>query len=119
MKYLNQVMIIFGVSFLGEILYKLLSFPIPASIYGLIIMMIMLETKVIKFEQIKDVGTFMLNIMILTFVPSTVGVMTAVDELKTFIIPILIALFIITIIVMIVTGRTAQFVIERKSKKNE
>lgn len=105
MKYLNQIAIIFGVSFAGEIVYRFLGLPIPASIYGLIIMMILLETKIIKFEQIKDVGSFMLNIMIVTFVPSTVGVMTAVEELKTFLIPILIVLFLVTVIVMVVTGR--------------
>ena len=119
MKYLNQRAIIFGVSFVGEVVYKFLGLPIPASIYGLIIMMILLETKIIKFEQIKDVGSFMLNIMIVTFVPSTVGVMTAVEELKTFLIPILIVLFLVTVIVMVVTGRVSQFVIERRCSKDE
>ena len=119
MKYLNQIAIIFGVSFAGEIVYRFLGLPIPASIYGLIIMMILLETKIVKFEQIKDVGSFMLNIMIVTFVPSTVGVMTAVEELKTFLIPILIVLFLVTVIVMVVTGRVSQFVIERRCGKDE
>lgn len=119
MKYLNQIAIIFGVSFVGELFYQFLGLPIPPSIYGLIIMMILLETKIIKFEQIKDVGSFMLNIMIVTFIPSTVGVITAVEELKEFIIPILLVLFVVTAIVMIVTGRATQFVIERRQGKNE
>ena len=119
MKYLNQIAIIFGVSFVGEMVYSFLGLPIPASIYGLIIMMILLETKIVKFEQIKDVGSFMLNVMIVTFVPSTVGVMTAVEELKTFLIPILIVLFLVTVIVMVVTGRVSQFVIERRCGKDE
>ncbi len=119
MKYLNQIAIIFGVSFAGEMVYSFLGLPIPASIYGLIIMMVLLETKIVKFEQIKDVGSFMLNVMIVTFVPSTVGVMTAVEELKTFLIPILIVLFLVTVIVMVVTGRVSQFVIERRCGKDE
>lgn len=117
MKYINQLTIIMGVSFVGEALHKLLTLPVPASIYGLIIMMILLESGIVKFENIKDTGTFMLNIMIITFVPSTVGVMTAVEDLKSFIIPILVALFVITFIVMVVTGRVIQFVLERKEKK--
>ena len=117
MKYINQLTIIMGVSFVGEALHKLLALPVPASIYGLIIMMILLESGIVKFENIKDTGTFMLNIMIITFVPSTVGVMTAVEDLKSFIIPILVALFVITFIVMVVTGRVTQFVLERKEKK--
>ena len=51
-----------GVSFVGEALHKLLALPVPASIYGLIIMMILLESGIVKFENIKDTGTFMLNI---------------------------------------------------------
>lgn len=117
MKYINQLTIIMGVSFVGEALHKLLALPVPASIYGLIIMMILLESGIVKFENIKDTGTFMLNIMIITFVPSTVGVMTAVEDLKSFIIPILVALFVITFIVMVITGRVTQFVLERKEKK--
>ena len=117
MKYINQLTIIMGVSFVGEALHKLLALPVPASIYGLIIMMILLESGIVKFENIKDTGTFMLNIMIITFVPSTVGVMTAIEDLKSFIIPILVALFVITFIVMVVTGRVTQFVLERKEKK--
>ncbi len=117
MKYLSQLAIIIGVSFVGEILHKVLGLPVPASIYGLIIMMILLESGIVKFDNIKDTGTYMLNIMIVTFVPSTVGVMTAVDELKSFIIPILVALFVITFIVMVVTGRVTQFVLERKENK--
>ncbi len=119
MKYLNQIAIIFGVSFVGEMVYRFLGLPIPASIYGLIIMMILLETKLVKFEQIKDAGSFMLNIMIVTFVPSTVGVMTAIEDLKSFLIPILIVLFVVTVIVMVVTGRVSQFVIERRCGKDE
>ena len=57
--------------------------------------------------------------MIVTFVPSTVGVMTAIEDLKSFLIPILIVLFIVTVIVMVVTGRVSQFVIERRCGKDE
>ena len=66
MKHISQIATIMGVSFLGEMLYKFLGLPIPASIYGLILMLMLLETKVVKFEKIKDTGTFILNIMILT-----------------------------------------------------
>ena len=45
--------------------------------------------------------------------------MTAVDELKSFLIPILIVLFAVTVIVMVVTGKVAQFVIEKRGKKDE
>ena len=48
MKYINQFLIILLISFLGEILKCLLPLPIPASIYGMIILFLGLMTKVIK-----------------------------------------------------------------------
>ena len=38
MKYIKQLAIILGAAFLGEALYALLPLPIPASIYGLLIL---------------------------------------------------------------------------------
>ena len=119
MKYLKQIAIIFGTAFAGEIIHEMLGLPVPASIYGLVIMLLLLESGIVKFEYVKDVGSFMLNIMIITFIPSTVGVMTAAEELKSFLIPILLALFVVTVIVMVVTGRISQFVLERRSGRDE
>ena len=45
--------------------------------------------------------------------------MTAAEELKSFLIPILLALFVVTVIVMVVTGRISQFVLERRSGRDE
>ena len=45
MKLLYQFGVILAVTFVGELLYALLPLPIPASIYGLIVMLICLGTK--------------------------------------------------------------------------
>ncbi|MCI1930179.1 MAG: CidA/LrgA family protein [Clostridia bacterium] len=116
MKYIKQFMIIFGITFLGEVIYKLLDFPIPAGIYGLVILLLFLQTGILKFDEIKDVGEFLLDILAITFVPSTVGIVTASDDLKQFLIPILLALFVVTFIVFGITGRVSQFFLERKHK---
>ena len=39
MKYFKQFLIILSVSFLGEVLHALLPLPVPASIYGLVLML--------------------------------------------------------------------------------
>ena len=114
MKYIRQLIVIIGATFLGEIAYKLLKLPVPAGIYGLIILLILLETGVVKFKEIKDVGEFLLAI---TFVPSTVGIITAFEDLKQFFVPILLALFVVTFIVFGITGRVSQFFLERRRKQ--
>ena len=53
MKYLKQFLIILAISLLGEVLKELLPLPIPASIYGMVFLFILLLTGVIKLDQVK------------------------------------------------------------------
>ena len=50
MKLLKQFLIILFVSFLGEILNYLIPLPIPASIYGILIMFLALELHIIPLS---------------------------------------------------------------------
>ena len=54
MKYAYQVMIIGGISLAGELLNYLLPLPVPASVYGMLLLLICLCTKVIKLDQIQE-----------------------------------------------------------------
>ena len=63
MKLLYQFGIIMFVTFLGEFLHCLIPLPIPASIYGLLLMLAGLMTKVIKLEQVKIAADFLIEIM--------------------------------------------------------
>lgn len=63
MKYAYQVMIIGGISFAGELLNTLLPLPVPASVYGMVILLICLCTKVIRLNQIQETADFMLAAM--------------------------------------------------------
>ena len=63
MKYLKQFLIILAISFIGEILKYIVPLPIPASIYGMVIMFICLQTKILKLDDVKSVGKFLIEIM--------------------------------------------------------
>ena len=63
MKYIRQFVIILFISFIGEALKYVLPLPIPASIYGLVLMFVLLETKVLKVEAVQDAGKFLIEIM--------------------------------------------------------
>lgn len=56
MKYVRQFVIIMLFTFLGEVLKALLPFPVPASIYGLLALLIALETKLLPLASVRDVG---------------------------------------------------------------
>src|SRR5699024_10503373 len=116
MKYIHQFLIIITISFMGELLSILLPLPIPSSVYGLIIMLICLFTKIIKLNQIEDVANWLIIIMPLLFVPSAVSLINVADTLLQDILIISVITLVSTIIVMVVTGKIAQLIIETKDQ---
>jgi len=59
MKFLRQILLIFLFSFLGELLRSLIPMPIPASIYGMVLLFIALSAKIVKLEDIRSAGGFL------------------------------------------------------------
>lgn len=116
MKLVYQLGIISIISCLAEVLHVLLPFPIPASIYGLVIMFLLLVTKVIKLEQVEEVGQFFVTIMPILFMSPSVSLMTSIDVIGGNLIVLVIMLVISTITVMVVTGLVAQGVIALMKK---
>ena len=116
MKYVKQFLIILAISFAGELLKYLLPIPVPASIYGMIIMFVCLMTGIIKLEQVKETGKFLIDIMPVMFIPAGVGLITSWGVLKAQIIPIVVIIIFSTVLVMGVSGKVTQYVIKRGEK---
>ncbi len=117
MKYMRQFGIILGVTCAGELMKYFLPLPVPGSIYGLLLMFVLLFTKVIKVEHVKDVGEFLIEIMPLMFIPAGVGLMSSWNDLQGFLVPLLVITVATTFIVMFVTGKVTDFMMDRKEKK--
>ena len=75
MKYIKQVLIILLFTFLGEALSRLIPFPIPAAIYGIVLMLIALGAGILKTEAVKEVSGFLTSIMPILFVPPAVRIL--------------------------------------------
>lgn len=118
MKYIKQCLIILVISFIGELLKYILPLPIPASIYGMVLLFAGLMTGLIKLDAVKETGTFLIEIMPLMFIPAGVGLMTSWGTLKAIIVPVSIITVITIITVMISTGWVSQAII-RKSRGNK
>ena len=119
MKLLYQFGVILAVTFVGELLYALLPLPIPASIYGLIVMLICLGTKVVKLSQVKIAADFLIDIMPPMFIPAAVGLIVVWGDLKEILIPVVVITCLSTVIVMVCTGKVTQTLIRRKQKTGE
>ncbi len=119
MKYVKQLTIIVIVSFVAEMFGYFIPFPVPASVYGLVLMTVLLCTKIVKLEDVEDVADFMLSIMPFFFVAPTVSLMTSFDQIKGSVLILVAMCFVSTLVVVAVTGSVAQFIIRRRKKKEE
>ncbi len=112
MKYIYQLSSILAVTFVGEIMHHFIPLPVPASIYGLIIMLICLCTGIIKLDKVESAGDFMIEIMPMMFIPGGVGLILAWGELRKILIPVTVITILTTIIVMGVTGKVTELVMK-------
>ena len=120
MKYLKQFLIILVISYAGELLKYLFPLPIPASIYGMVILLVGLLTGWIALDAVKDVGKFLIEIMPVMFIPAGVGLMSSWGILKPLILPVSIITVVTIVTVMAATGKVSQWVIRKgKSDKEE
>ncbi len=119
MRYIKQFGIIMMVTFLGELIKYFVDLPIPASIYGICLMLILLMTKVIKLEQVQETGAFLIEIMTVTLIPITVGLIVSWNQLKEMLVPLLVTSIITTVLVMVVSGHVVQFLINSKNRKGD
>lgn len=116
MKYLKQFGIILALSFIGEFLNDLLPLPIPASIYGIILMFLCLKTKFIPLSAVEETARFLIEAMPLMFIPAAVGLLESWDIIKGVWIQYISITVISTVIVMIVAGHVTQAVINPAPK---
>lgn len=117
MAIVMQLGIILSVSFVGEVLGALLPLPIPASVYGLCLMLALLCTGVLKPAQIRQTADFLIRMMPVMFVPVAAGVMTSWNVLGPVLLPFALAITAGTALVMGVTGRVVQALEQRKGDK--
>lgn len=117
-KYIFQFARITAFCLAGEVLAVVLPLPIPASVYGLLLMVAALKTGVLKLDQVRETGLFLTGIFPLLFVPAAAGVVELGSQLMDLLLPAVLAIVPITALVMAVTGMVAQKCASRKEHKN-
>ena len=117
-KYIFQFARILAFCFLGEILHVVLPLPVPASVYGLVLLLAALNFKLVKLDDVKEVGTYLTGIFPLLFVPAAAGVMELGSQLINLLLPAVLAIVPVTALVMAVTGMVAQKCAGGKEHKN-
>lgn len=95
----------------------LIPIPIPACVYGLVIMFLLLNLKIIKIGQVKEVSYFLIEIMPLMFIPAGVGLMNSFSAIKPYLLTICIITIITTILVMGVSGLITELILKNDKKE--
>lgn len=113
MKYLKQFGIILLITCIGELIRYFVPLPIPGSIYGLVLLFILLCTHTVKLEDVRAGAGFLIEIMPVMFIPAAVGLMDSWSDVKPILVPMIVIPVVTTVIVMAVTGIVAQKIIEK------
>ena len=113
MKYIKQLAIIILVCFAGELVRYIVPLPVPGSIWGLVLMFVLLVTGVIKLEKVEKTADFLVDCMPIMFVPGGVGLMRSWSTLKSMLPAAICSIVLVTPFVMLVTGKVTQKLIEK------
>ena len=119
MKYMFQFLRILAFCFLGEVLHWLLPLPIPASIYGLALLLAALKFGAVKLEQVKETSAFLVAVFPMLFLPGAVGIIDLGEVLAAIWLPAVLAIALVTVLVMGTAGRVTQAVIRRKEARHD
>ena len=119
MKFIRQFAIILAISLAGEALSFFLPLPVPAGIYGILLLLLLLTTGILKIGQIKEVSSFLIEIMPVMFIPAAVGLMDSFSLLAGSLTAYIVILVVSTFAVMAVSGLVTQRVIDSKKSKEE
>ena len=117
MKYLKQLAIILAVTCVGEFLKMILPFPIPASIYGLVIMLLLLVTGTVKLDQVDSASVFLIQIMPVMFIPAGVGLIQTWSTFKSAAAAVLFITVATTFVVMTVTGKITDYLVQKHDSR--
>jgi len=119
MKYIKQIAIIGGLTFIGEMMNHILPLPVPGSVYGMVVLFLCLCLGVIKEEQIKETADLLLLWMPLMFIDPSVGVIENIGYLSGNLVSFLIVVVVTTAAVMAVTGRITQSLLNLRKKERK
>ena len=111
-----QIAILWVFYYIGVLIVEWTNIFIPPSIIGLVLLWGLLMLNVINVKLIQDGASCLIALLTLFFIPSTVGVVEYPELLTLSGLLLVLAVFISTVIVIIITGKVSQF-IERKEQE--
>lgn len=104
MKYLKQLAIILAFSWASELLHAWIPLPVPAAIYGMVLLLGAFAGNVLKVEDVKEAGSFLVSLLPLLFVVPAVGLLGCWDLIRENLVPIGVIIILSTVVTFGVAG---------------
>ncbi len=117
MKYIKQFLILLLFCLAGELL-SLLPLPIPAAVYGLLLMLIALCTGILKPDDIADTARFLIAVMPLLFVAPAVNILGHWEIIAPNLTAILVIVVVSTFVVFAVSGLVTKLFLKKKKEEH-
>lgn len=116
MKLFREVIIIFGIYFLGEACSQLLHIPLPGSLIGMLLLLCALGFRIIKLEQIATISDFLLGHLPFFFIPAGVALLAVFPQIAHNWYLIVLLCVVTTCVTMGLSGYSIQKMMDRKKK---
>ena len=115
-----QIAIIYIIYMAGNFISRLIAdvIVIPGNIIGMVILLVLLTSNILKLSMIEETVNFMLKYMGFFFVPLTVGLTQSFKLIQNSIFQIIIILVVSCILVMFVSAKVTDILITLKEKKH-
>jgi len=114
-----QGVIITGIYLIGLLIEKYFLHFLPGSILGMIILLFLLLSGILKVDHIAELSDFLLKNMMFFFLPSTVSIMVSYKYLSGSLIEVILLLMLSSVITLLVTGLIVKYSANSKDDYNE
>lgn len=120
-NYLRELGIILAICVLGEVISVLIGGALPANVLGMILLLVLLASRLIKARQVEHTADFFLKNMAIFFLPVSLGILELYNQLKSQLVAIIAVCVITTFLTALATAGTVHFilVLQSKNKKGE
>nr|WP_296961618.1 CidA/LrgA family protein [uncultured Mediterraneibacter sp.] len=117
MKILKQFGIIFGVCWISIVIEHYLPFSFPASVIGMILLLLCLMTGALKIEHVQEKADFLLGNMAFFFVPAGVSIINYFDVLKSSLLQLIVICVVSTVITFAATAYSVTLTVRLLEKR--
>lgn len=114
-----QLFLLWAVYQVSTYIVSLIEFPLPASVLGMILLYLLLRIGIVKLQYVEVAASFLLKHLSLFFVPFAVGLMNYGGLIKASGIQLILMIIGSTIIGLLITGGSTQFLSSKKIAKEK